>query len=239
LVLSPTTYALPVGPFMPVPFFFQLAITSLGYLGISKPGNIIILHPVAFAGMIGMIVTMLNLLPTGMLDGGHVARSISGDKIRSILTFGSLIFLIWNGYYPMAIFALFLSLFRHPGPLDDVSSLSKARKAIIPILLVVFILCGMMIAEPVHQIKIDSNMHEVTFRIYYADSIYEEANTTWTALLAEGTYNVSFPLSYTINGVGYTFKKWEDFESTNPNRTIVLNQEISIKAIYLNSSIVM
>ncbi|HEY4674525.1 MAG TPA: site-2 protease family protein, partial [Candidatus Bathyarchaeia archaeon] len=58
LVLSPSTYALPVGPFLPVPLFFQLAAISLSYLGIAPVGNIILLHPVAFAGMIGLIVTM-------------------------------------------------------------------------------------------------------------------------------------------------------------------------------------
>jgi hypothetical protein len=227
---------------MPVPLFFQLAATSLSYLGIATSGNIILLHPVAFAGMIGMIVTMLNLLPTGMLDGGHVARSISGDKVRGVLTIASLIFLVWNEYYPMAIFVLFLSLFRHPGPLDDVSSLSRARKAIIPILLIIFVLCGMMISSPVHQLTVDSNLSEVKFRIYYAGSMYDNETTTmtnvWTEVLAEETYIVSFDPRYTQNGTVYKFDRWED-GTTNPNRTVILNQDFSIKAFYLNTTVPM
>jgi hypothetical protein len=122
-------------------------------------------------------------------------------------------------------------MFKHPGPLDDVSSLSKARKAIIPILLIVFILCGITISVPVHQLKVDSNLSEVKFRIYYADSRYANATTTWTDVLAEETYVISFDQSYVQNGIIYTFSGWED-GNTTATRTIVLNQDISIKAFY-------
>jgi membrane-associated protease RseP (regulator of RpoE activity) len=36
------------------------------------------LHPIAFAGWVGLLITMINLMPIGQLDGGHVARAAMG-----------------------------------------------------------------------------------------------------------------------------------------------------------------
>jgi membrane-associated protease RseP (regulator of RpoE activity) len=38
------------------------------------------LHPMAWAGWVGLLVTMINLLPIGQLDGGHVAFAYFGDR---------------------------------------------------------------------------------------------------------------------------------------------------------------
>jgi membrane-associated protease RseP (regulator of RpoE activity) len=101
------------------------------------------MHPITYAGWAGMVVTMLNLLPAAMLDGGHVARSATAsDKQRFILTFASVAILLLSGteFIIMAFLIVFMSMFKHPGPLDDVSGLSRNRKLLTVALVVFFVL---------------------------------------------------------------------------------------------------
>jgi len=109
---------------------------------ITPPNEVLLLHPITYAGWAGMIVTMINLLPAAMLDGGHVARSATGDKQRYILTVASVLILLLAGseFIIMAFIVVFMSMFKHPGPLDDVSSLSRNRKLLTVVLVAVFIL---------------------------------------------------------------------------------------------------
>ena len=101
--------------------------------------GVILRHPVAFAGWVGMVVTMLNLVPSGMFDGGHIARSLVGDRAHQIISYAgiALLAVIW---WPMAILALFFSAAKHPGPLDDVSKLTNRRKMGAIVLVAVFML---------------------------------------------------------------------------------------------------
>ena len=106
----------------------------------------IMLHPIAFAGWIGLLVTMLNLLPIGQLDGGHIAYAMLGKKQNIIgklafialisLSFISLNWLFWG----LLIFFLMRSA-KHP-PIHDINiPLSKFNKRIGYICLIIFILC--------------------------------------------------------------------------------------------------
>jgi membrane-associated protease RseP (regulator of RpoE activity) len=124
---------------LPAPLIFHLFLSFVVKL---PPDYYVLLHPVAFAGWVGMVVTMLNLLPAAMLDGGHVARSLVGEKTRNVLTFLSILLLVVEGFWPMAFFVLFISMYKHPGPLDDVSSLSASRKLLTVVLIVIFVLCS-------------------------------------------------------------------------------------------------
>lgn len=103
-------------------------------------------HPLAWAGFIGLFVTWLNLLPTGQLDGGHVARSLMSQEKHFMLTrFIGFLFiflsLVWFGFLIIAVLILFLVGNPHPGSLDDVSELKNKQKALAIITITVFILC--------------------------------------------------------------------------------------------------
>jgi Zn-dependent protease len=115
----------PDAPLIPAPLLFQFIVMLFPPSGL---GEMIQLHPVAFAGWVGMIVTMLNLVPSGMFDGGHVARSVLGSKAHKIISYLGIALLALLGWWPMAILALFFSATTHPGPLDDVSKITNSRK---------------------------------------------------------------------------------------------------------------
>jgi membrane-associated protease RseP (regulator of RpoE activity) len=103
----------------------------------------VILHPVAWAGWAGLLVTALNLIPAGQLDGGHILYSLFGKRSRIVLPFVlvALIILgtVWSGWWLWA-FIIFLLGRSHAEPLDQITSLDPRRKALAIFGLVVFIL---------------------------------------------------------------------------------------------------
>ncbi len=96
-------------------------------------GQDVMLHPVAWAGWAGFLVTALNLIPLGTLDGGHVLYALLGDKARHIFWpfMGVLLLLgfVWEGWWLWAFLLLFLGR-RYAEPLDQITPLDRRRKAI-------------------------------------------------------------------------------------------------------------
>jgi Zn-dependent protease len=92
-----------------------------------------LLHPTAFAAWVGFLVTALNLLPVGQLDGGHVARALLGARAK-YLSWVTVAILVGIGmfYYGWLIFALLILFLgaRHPPPLNDISPLDLKRKGL-------------------------------------------------------------------------------------------------------------
>ncbi|MBI5680020.1 MAG: site-2 protease family protein [Methanobacterium sp.] len=101
-------------------------------------------HPVAFAGWVGIIITMLNLMPVAFLDGGHISRALFNEKIHQYVSIAGIIVTVVLGWYFMAILmAVFFLLVskRHPGALDNVSKITKTRKIAAILVFIIFILC--------------------------------------------------------------------------------------------------
>lgn len=111
------------------PLFSFLQRSVLGYL---PPNTDVVLHPIAYAGWVGLFITALNLLPAGQLDGGHIIYSIFGRHSKSIFRLTlcgmAIICLIYNLGWLLLVFFLLLIGFKHPPPLDDVTPLDRGRK---------------------------------------------------------------------------------------------------------------
>jgi len=105
-------------------------------------GYDLFLHPVAFAGWIGLLVTSMNLIPIGQLDGGHVMYSLFLKKRRYLYIpiFGALIALglLWAGWLIWVLLAFFIAR-RDPVIQDTLTPLSTREKvyAIVPYLILV------------------------------------------------------------------------------------------------------
>jgi membrane-associated protease RseP (regulator of RpoE activity) len=102
------------------------------------------LSPMAIAAWFGLLVTAINLLPMGQLDGGHVTYAVLGRWSRPIAlaSFGLLVVLgltVWNGWLIWALFALITGL-QHPQPLNDITPLDWGRRLVGLFTLVLFFL---------------------------------------------------------------------------------------------------
>jgi membrane-associated protease RseP (regulator of RpoE activity) len=100
------------------------------------------LNPIAWAGWVGLLVTSLNLIPAGQLDGGHVMFALFGKRVRGLLvpiiiTLAVLGF-FWPGWW-LWIFLLFIFGRVSDEPLDQITQLDKRRK-VIAVLVVLLIL---------------------------------------------------------------------------------------------------
>ena len=106
-------------------------------------GTDVFLHGVALAGWAGLLVTAMNLLPVGQLDGGHVAYALLGARAARLnwIVIAVLVGLgfLWNGWLLWAallfIFGRFVA-----APLDDITPVGKMGKALAIAVAVVFVL---------------------------------------------------------------------------------------------------
>lgn len=108
-----------------------------------------------FAGWVGLLVTALNLIPSGQLDGGHAVYAVFGERIHwwtgriafaAMAVFSVVGWFVYNSPsgFLIAILLAVMMRIRHPAPWD-MSPLDAKRKAIAFLTLVIFVLSAMPI----------------------------------------------------------------------------------------------
>lgn len=111
--------------------FAFLAKAALGEAVLE--GHRLVLHPVAFAGWLGLFVTALNLVPVGQLDGGHLVHALLGRQVARTVGIASLVALValglfvWSGLLFWAILIYFIAGTEDAPPLNAVSPLGRGR----------------------------------------------------------------------------------------------------------------
>ncbi|MBA4391228.1 MAG: hypothetical protein C0399_09840 [Syntrophus sp. (in: bacteria)] len=124
------------------PLLFKILQSIL--IGKIPQGFDLALHPLAYAGWVGLFVTALNLLPVGQLDGGHVVYAVFGDKskwiFRGSIALLAILTIFYNPGFLVLVILLLIFGMRHPAPLDGQTELDGIRKIVAVIILIVFIL---------------------------------------------------------------------------------------------------
>jgi hypothetical protein len=124
--------------FMGEPIWLGSGLVTSALAWLLLPGtpgsDLIHLHPLAFAGWLGMFITALNLLPLGQLDGGHILYAASPERqpllarlfLLALLPLGWL----WWGWWFWGFIAVYLSRGRlaHPPVLQPWVELDPVRR---------------------------------------------------------------------------------------------------------------
>jgi membrane-associated protease RseP (regulator of RpoE activity) len=123
------------------------SLISRAVLGVPPETHEILLHPVAFAGWIGLFVTSLNLIPIGQLDGGHIAYAFLGERQRLlsvtlVVTLLLVGFFFWEGWLIWGAIMLVLGL-KHPPVIYWEVPLDHRRRLIGVLTLIIFVITFM------------------------------------------------------------------------------------------------
>lgn len=111
-------------------------VSKLALGGSALEGHQLVLHPLAFAGWLGLLVTALNLLPIGQLDGGHMAHALFGSRkahsisIAALVSLFMLAFFVWPGLMMWAIIVFFIAGTRDVPAANDVTPVGLPRRLV-------------------------------------------------------------------------------------------------------------
>jgi membrane-associated protease RseP (regulator of RpoE activity) len=109
-------------------------------------------NPFYFAAWIGLLVTSLNLLPVGQLDGGHAVYAVFGKRTHAwvgraaFVSMALLAVLGWHwhnspGGFLYAVLLFVMLRVPHPQAIDEFTPLGRTRSLVALLTLIVFLLC--------------------------------------------------------------------------------------------------
>jgi membrane-associated protease RseP (regulator of RpoE activity) len=96
-------------------------------------GYSIALHPIGFAGYIGLFVTAMNLLPVGQLDGSHIVSALLGQKQHVIARVTVVLLLLFGVFWPgwwLWAFLLLMTGMKHQIIRHDAHVLGPKRRVL-------------------------------------------------------------------------------------------------------------
>jgi membrane-associated protease RseP (regulator of RpoE activity) len=124
------------------PLIFQLIVQALHKE--VPPGMVLVMGPLGLAAWFGFLVTALNLMPVGQLDGGHVTYAILRRRAVLVSRFAQAMGLVLLWFSPLWMVWMLVMLVigkRHPPTLADHRPVGRGRVVIGLIGLMVFALC--------------------------------------------------------------------------------------------------
>ncbi len=138
------------GQWLPAPLHYAGLSPSAYWLryffvGLPMPygGMDVLLHPMAWAGWAGLLVTALNMIPAGQLDGGHTLYVLIGRAAGRIwpviVVILALLGFVWSGWFIWAMM-IFLLGRTHARPRDELTSLDPRRRFLAIFGLILFVL---------------------------------------------------------------------------------------------------
>ncbi|KAA3609987.1 MAG: site-2 protease family protein [Calditrichaeota bacterium] len=144
-IATDTTGALTFGS--NILFDFIAEKTGRSYLPMSEVYH----FPYIVAGWFGLLITALNLMPIGQLDGGHITHAMFGGKSARIAVAGFAALIALNivlisqynswVYFLWPFLIILFIKFKHPPTLDESINIGVGRKLIGYISYIVFIIC--------------------------------------------------------------------------------------------------